>query len=391
VASEDIGLADLSVSQEVSRLWEVSKTVKDAKHSDLLMLIEAVAICCRAKKSRAMDNAVNFKSTWTAPTKEETEKMMADTTVHAVPDFADDGLHTGKNTNGTVEKFLASEDAALGNRSSIPEIFPLPTVSHVITKRADGLFYDENGSEWIQVVTVKPPGPEPTETKTESEPQDWSHHEALVTVRESEDLRTNLITVPWSGDGDKASILFGHAYFMGGKLDTEYPIPDWLLPVGEVVAIASRAPVNFVQCHRMGPNGVVKPHRDPAGMIVPMLTLGQRRTFRVGGKMAGWMRQSQRTLAAHTGFAEVVMRDGDLLIFNGGKIVHSMDVAAHDPNFESNGFDWRFSLLFRWTTDAMREHGPGDAARKAGHNKQYKAAIESYRNGLTDFLGRELK
>jgi hypothetical protein len=66
IASEDIGLADISVSKEVSRLWEVSKTVKDAKHSDLLMLVEAVAICCRAKKSRAMDNAINCKQTWTA-------------------------------------------------------------------------------------------------------------------------------------------------------------------------------------------------------------------------------------------------------------------------------------------------------------------------------------
>ena len=44
IASEDIGLADISVSKEVSRLWEVSKTVKDAKHSDLLMLVEAVEL-----------------------------------------------------------------------------------------------------------------------------------------------------------------------------------------------------------------------------------------------------------------------------------------------------------------------------------------------------------
>jgi hypothetical protein len=45
IASEDIGLADLSVSREVAHLAEVAKTVKDAKHSDLLMLIEAVALC----------------------------------------------------------------------------------------------------------------------------------------------------------------------------------------------------------------------------------------------------------------------------------------------------------------------------------------------------------
>jgi hypothetical protein len=64
---------------------------------------------------------------------------------------------------------------------------------------------------------------------------------------------------------------------------------------------------------------------------------------------------------------------------------------AQDPRFVAGAFDHRISLLFRWTTPAMREFGPGDAARKAGHNKQYQEAVESYRNGLTDFLGRQVK
>ena len=34
---------------------------------------------------------------------------------------------------------------------------------------------------------------------------------------------------------------------------------------------------------RMSPDAIVRPLRDPSGMIVPMLTLGQTRTFRVGG------------------------------------------------------------------------------------------------------------
>jgi len=399
IASEDIGLADISVSKEVSRLWEVSKTVKDAKHSDLLMLVEAVAICCRAKKSRAMDNAINCKQTWTAMTDEEAKKAIADSTVHAVPSYANDGLHTGKKNDGTVEKFLANEDAALGNRSSIPEIFPLPTVSHVITQRADGLFYDENGSEWIQVVTVKPtdgPGPEPPKpTKKAPKPKNWSHHESVVTVQEADALDTQLISAPWTPTSDdRAFINFGMTYAMGGLKNSdgnEHPIPDWLKPIAERISKIAGAPVNYVQCHRIGPNGVVKPHRDPAGMIVPMLTLGQCRTFRVGGNMAGYMRQNQRPLTAHTGFTEVPMDNGDLLVFNGGKIVHSMDIAAKDPNFKPYDYDVRYSLLFRWTTDAMREFGPGDAARKAGHDKQYKEAIENYSNGLTDFLGRQVK
>lgn len=121
VASEDIGLADLSVSREVAHLWEVAKMVKDAKHSDLLMLIEAVAICCRAKKSRAIDNAIHYDKTWTPMTDEQAEKLVSETTAYTVPDYADDGLHTASN-GGDHEKFVVNEDAALGNRSEIGEI-----------------------------------------------------------------------------------------------------------------------------------------------------------------------------------------------------------------------------------------------------------------------------
>jgi hypothetical protein len=121
VASEDIGLADLSVSREVKHLAEVAKTVKDAKHSDLLMLIEAVALCCRAKKSRAIDNAVHYDKTWTPMTDEEAEKMVSDTTAYTVPEYANDGLH-GASNGGALEKFVVNEDAVLGNRSEVGEI-----------------------------------------------------------------------------------------------------------------------------------------------------------------------------------------------------------------------------------------------------------------------------
>lgn len=51
-----------------------------------------------------------------------------------------------------------------------------------------------------------------------------------------------------------------------------------------------------------------------------------------------------------------------------------MFAAKDDPNFNPGKFDWRYSLLFSWTTDAMRQHGPGDKAQKAGHDEQYKNA-----------------
>lgn len=110
-------------------------------------------------------------------------------------------------------------------------------------------------------------------------------------------------------------------------------------------------------------------------MIVPMLTLGQARTFRVGGTMPQAyyrMRQNQRKVEAHIPAEEIVMNHGDLLIFTGGQVVHSMFAAKDDTKFNQNGFDCRYSLLFRWTTDATRQHGPGDKARKAGHDKHYK-------------------
>jgi len=123
VASEDIGLADLSVSREVTHLSEVAKTVKDAKHSDLLMLVEAVAICCRAKKSRVIDNAINYEQSWTPMADEEVKKAIDDTTPHTVPVYADDDLH-GVHNGGSRMDFLINEDAALGNRSNIAEIIP---------------------------------------------------------------------------------------------------------------------------------------------------------------------------------------------------------------------------------------------------------------------------
>jgi hypothetical protein len=225
----------------------------------------------------------------------------------------------------------------------------------------------------------------------------WVHIPGFLSQQEADDLYAALVKLPWRNVGnDKSQINFAKAYGGGGKDSTEHPINPFLLPYIARVAPTANAPSNFVKCHRMGPNGIVTPHLDPSGMIVPMLTVGQARTFRVGGEVPKrWLlvKQAKRPMEVQVGVGEteVVMNPGDLLIFNGGRTWHSMDTASNDKSFNPNGHEWRFSLLFRWTTDAMREHGPGNAARKAGHNKQYKAAIESYRNGLTDFQGRELK
>jgi hypothetical protein len=208
---------------------------------------------------------------------------------------------------------------------------------------------------------------------------DWIYIPQFLSHQEADSLYAAMGEFPWllSDDG-KYGVHFGRSYAAGGKSTIEHPIPPAiLLPVADRVAAVAHKQSNYIQCHRMSPDAIVRPHRDPAGMIVPMLTLGQSRTFRVGGTMPQsyyLKRQSQRKIEEHIPAAEIVMNHGDLLIFNGGRIIHSMFANKDDPNFKPNGFDWRYSLLFRWTTDAMRQHGPGDKARKAGHDDQYKNA-----------------
>ncbi|MFI5117166.1 MAG: hypothetical protein ACHP8B_10770 [Terriglobales bacterium] len=207
---------------------------------------------------------------------------------------------------------------------------------------------------------------------------DWIHIPQFLSLQDADSLYAAMGSFPWeAAEAGKFAVHYGKSYSKDGKLRVEHQINPILLPLADRVAAVAHKRVNYIQCHRMSPDAIVRPHKDPAGMIVPMLTLGQARTFRVGGKMPQAyyrMRQSQRKVEAHTPAEEIVMNHGDLLIFTGGQVVHSMVAATDDMKFNPNGFDWRYSLLFRYTTDAMRQYGPGDAARKAGHDKQYREA-----------------
>lgn len=155
-----------------------------------------------------------------------------------------------------------------------------------------------------------------------------------------------------------------------------------LVNLGKKVSKEANAPVNYVQCHKFGPVVPVRPHHDPAGVIVPMLVVGQERIFRVGGKMLPEyyrMAQAKREVSGHTPEEEILLQHGDLLIFNGGRTIHSMYPAERDKQFNPNGFDWRFSILFRWTTDIMRKYGPGTEANEAGQQNQYKEEVQKWR------------
>ena len=223
----------------------------------------------------------------------------------------------------------------------------------------------------------------------------WIHIPQFLSWEHSDILCAMLADLPWIGEASEAqqrSVYFGKSYTRdGGPRPHEHgEMHPAILPIARQVAYAAQAPVNYVQCHRLTPDDAVTPHKDPAKMIVPMLTLGQARTFRVGGRMPqGYYRiaQKSRKVERHQPAEEILMNHGDLLIFTGGHVVHSMFPAPRDAGFAPNGFDVRYSLLFRWTTDEMREHGPKIAGAMPSHFEHYREAVESFRKGLTDFLG----
>ena len=100
------------------------------------------------------------------------------------------------------------------------------------------------------------------------------------------------------------------------------------------------------------------------------------------------MWQSQRKIEKHIPAEEIPMNHADLLTFNGGRILHSMFPAPLDKNFDPDGHEFRYSLLFRWTTDEMRELGTRQKVLEpTSHAESYRAAVVCYRGGLIDYLG----
>lgn len=77
-AVEEIGIADLSVKTHVLELEKLAEDCKDERDSDLLHVITAMTICCRAKKCRAADDAAiwyNEHPTFTMPTPREVNRL----------------------------------------------------------------------------------------------------------------------------------------------------------------------------------------------------------------------------------------------------------------------------------------------------------------------------
>jgi hypothetical protein len=216
----------------------------------------------------------------------------------------------------------------------------------------------------------------------------WNHQSSFLTGPDADRLYRRMLIAPWSQpDADKMSAcVFGLTYTQGGGgARGESPnIPDFLKALAERVAWHQHVqmPSNYIQCHRASPSGIVQPHRDPSGMIVPMLTLGQERTFRVGGDYPNAIPKTQRPVECHHPDEEILMKSGDLLVFNGGRTAHSMFPAERDSQFNANGCDYRISILFRWTTSIMRSMGPDrrrwSPMQMQQHETEYAAAREKF-------------
>ncbi len=211
--------------------------------------------------------------------------------------------------------------------------------------------------------------------------KDWSHETGFLSRIQADELYARLVDLPWVETELRFGLSYGRCGINSGET-TE--IPSFLTAVANRVTAKTQVPVNYIQIHRFGPEHDVHPHADPSGMTVPMVTVGQERTFRVSGTMPDqyWrMPQSQRSVEAHTPEDEYLLRHGDLLIFNGGRTLHSMFPATlkQDPRFNRNGYDWRFSVLFRWTTPAMRKFGVG-VCNQHGQAEEYAAAVKEFQD-----------
>jgi hypothetical protein len=223
----------------------------------------------------------------------------------------------------------------------------------------------------------------------------YEHIPSFLTKQGADDLYDLLLPLPWNQAEDgSGQIAYGVSYDRGGPAPNEFAeIPEFIGRLGDRVSTATRHPWNFAQFHKYVPARAVFPHVDPP-MVVPMLTLGQERVFRYGGTMhcakcetnrmpicphLFSVKQKNRPLEAHQPEHTTLMQHGDLLVFYGAGVIHSMYPASQDSQFNSNGRDFRFSLLFRYTTEAMREHGPGKCNRH-GHRKQYADAVKAFRS-----------
>jgi hypothetical protein len=223
----------------------------------------------------------------------------------------------------------------------------------------------------------------------------YFHHPSLLSSDEASKLYDALMKKSWNPSVTSSN--FGGYYLAYGtpyngrnskeRKEVAGPISESWQRLADKVSKVSQSPVNYIQCHLFAPGHAVHPHFDPGGMIVPMLTIGQERTFRVGGKCPQCypgtkdyvLEQENRDVSSHGPADEYLMKHGDLLVFIGGNVLHSMFPASQDGQFNQNGCDWRISIIFRWTPPLMAKYGAGNKEHKAAMKAEYQEALEQWR------------
>ena len=127
-AVEEIGIADLSVKTHVLELEKLAEACKDERNSDLLHVITAMTICCRAKKCRAADDAAiwyNEHPTFTMPTPDEVKNLAkADLPQPTIDDKVFDRHTTRGRKMGRGMEHFKAEGAQLNNKSDVIPFVP---------------------------------------------------------------------------------------------------------------------------------------------------------------------------------------------------------------------------------------------------------------------------
>jgi hypothetical protein len=126
ISVEDVGLADIIMPLRLVDLERVAKRVGTYNDADLLPVVEAVLLLCRAPKSRVVDDGIHWfdKRNYVPPTMEELDRYVNE--AQPVPEPMDDAkdIHTtdgrseGRTGDAGMEHFLL-HGAKLENESAV--------------------------------------------------------------------------------------------------------------------------------------------------------------------------------------------------------------------------------------------------------------------------------
>jgi hypothetical protein len=145
-AMEDVGLGDTSVLSRIDMLEKSADAVKDSTHRpELLAIIEAVMILCRAKKSRATDNAAIWfqeNPTYVPPTEDEVQEAseVELVTPPVYEEYLDKHTAAGRHNGRGLEDFKKTENEALANKADVaPFVPPVVDVTDAVNAQIEYL------------------------------------------------------------------------------------------------------------------------------------------------------------------------------------------------------------------------------------------------------------